>query len=170
MSSIDSVNAFAAWLSDTQVANFIQESEWAFQALETIHVIAITLVVGTIVIVDLRLVGLASTGRAVTEVAKDCLKWTWGAFGIALITGSLMFTSNAVKYWGAFPFRMKLFLIFLAGVNMLVFELVTARGIAAWDRDRSAPPAAKIAGALSLALWIGIVTCGRWIGFVINPF
>ena len=170
MSSMDSINEFADWLKDTPVATFVQESEWAFQALETVHVLALTLVVGTIAIVDLRLLGLAWTDRPVTEIARDCLKWTWGSFAFALLTGGLMFSSNAVKYLGAFPFRMKLLFLLLAGLNMLVFQLITARDIADWDRDRPVPLNGKIAGALSLALWIGIVTFGRWTGFVINPF
>ncbi len=170
MPDMDRINTFTAWLNDTPVAAFIQESDWAFQALETLHVIALTLVVGTIAIVDLRLMGLASIGRPVADVARDCLKWTWGAFAVALVTGSLLFVSNAPKYLAAFPFRMKLLFLFLAGVNMLIFELVTARGIVAWDSGRPTPPAAKIAGALSLALWTGIVAFGRWTGFAINPF
>ena len=170
MQTIASIEDFAGWLKDSPVANFIQESEWAFQALETAHVLALTLVVGTIAIVDLRLLGLASTDRKVTEIARDCLKWTWASFIVALLTGGLMFTSNAVKYLGALPFRLKLLFLLLAGLNMLIFQLITSRDIANWDHSRPVPVAGKIAGALSLALWIGIVTFGRWTGFVINPF
>ena len=170
MPTIDSIDAFTRWLYDSPVATFIQESEWAFQALETVHVIAIALVVGTIAIVDLRLLGLASTQRPFAEIAKDCLKWTWAAFAVAVLSGGLMFTSNAVKYLGALPFRMKLLFLLLAGLNMLAFELITARDMAAWGRERPVPLAGKIAGALSLLLWLGTVTFGRWTGFAINPF
>lgn len=170
MPTIDSIDAFARWLYDAPVATFIQESGWAFQALETVHVIAIALVVGTIAIFDLRLLGLASRERPVADIAKDCLTLTWAAFAVAVLSGGLMFTSNAVKYLGAFPFRMKLLFLVLAGLNMLAFELITARDMATWRRERPVPMAGKIAGALSLLLWVGIVTFGRWTGFAINPF
>lgn len=170
MLTVGSLTELGEWLAHTPVATFIQESGWAFQALETVHVLALALVVGTIAIVDLRLLGLASTDRPVTEITRDCLKWTWGSFVFALLTGGLMFASNAVKYLAAFPFRMKLLFLLFAGLNMLVFQLIAARDIGAWDRNRPVPLKGKIAGALSLMLWIGIVSFGRWTGFAINPF
>jgi len=169
MSAINSLDTLGRWLADTPVAVFIQESEWAFQALETVHVIAVAIVVGTISIVDLRLLGFASTDRPVTDVMKDCLKWTWAAFGMAVASGGLMFVSNASKYLGATPFRMKVLFLLLAAINMLVFELITARDIASWNDDRESPRPGRIAAAFSLLLWVGIVAFGRWIGFVINP-
>jgi hypothetical protein len=76
-----------------------------------------------------------------------------------------MFTSAAAKYARDVPFRIKMVLLLLAGLNMLVFHHFTYRGVGAWDRDVPTPPAAKIAGGLSLLFWIGVVTCGRWVGF-----
>ena len=117
-----------------------------------------------IAIVDLRLLGLAGRDQKITRITNDFLPWTWGAFVIAAIAGSLLFLSNAIKYFDNVPFRLKFILMALAGINMLAFQFVTFRKVAAWD-DGPPPLAAKLAGGISLVLWIGVVAAGRWIGF-----
>jgi hypothetical protein len=152
------------WLESTDIAQFIQVSDWAFPAIESVHVIAIALVVGTIAIADLRLIGIASRARAVTEVLADSLKCVWIAFGIAVASGSLLFVSAAHSYAHNLPFQAKMLLMALAGVNMLVFETIIVRDAAMWRSGRP-PLAARICGLLSLTFWIAIVAFGRWIGF-----
>ena len=90
------------------------------------------LVVGTISIVDLRLLGVASLDRAVSRLMHDVLPYTWGAFVIAAITGSLMFSSDAVNYAHNFFFRGKLVLLTLAGLNMAVFHIAGIGDVARW--------------------------------------
>jgi hypothetical protein len=114
--------------------------------------------------VDLRLIGVASRERPVRQLTADVLPWTWISFVLAAISGFLMFSSSATKYLDDGPFRVKLALLVLAGVNMAVFHCLPYRRVQEWDR--AAPPlAAKLAGGVSLLLWIGIVFCGRWVGF-----
>jgi hypothetical protein len=163
--NVQSVMALLSWVEATGLSEFMRESEWAFPAVESAHVIALALVIGTISIVDLRLLGLASTTRAYSELAAQVLPWTWGAFALAAISGVLMFTGQPKAYFDNVAFRIKFTLMLLAGINMLVFQLLTSRGAAKWDRQPSAPLAGKIAGALSLAFWIAIVFFGRRIGF-----
>jgi hypothetical protein len=93
------------------------------------------------------------------------MKWTWIAFLVTITTGVLMFITNATVYFHNLQFRSKIVLIALAGINMLVFELTTGRSVRRWDTDEAAPPAGKLAAALSLVLWVGIIFLGRWIGF-----
>jgi hypothetical protein len=155
----------ATWIENGSIGTAIRESSWLFPTIETCHVIAIVTVVGSITILDLRLLGLASRQRSVTDVMSDVLPWTWWSFVIAVISGSFLFTSKALEYYNDGPFRAKMLLMVLAGVNMGIFERLTTRGIADWDQTESTPLAAKIAGAASLVLWIAIVACGRWIGF-----
>jgi uncharacterized membrane protein len=156
-------------LEATPLAEFIRESDWAFPTIEAVHVIALALVIGTIAIVDLRLLRLASTQCTYTEVSREVLPWTWAAFATAVASGSLMFLSHAVDYYGNTAFRIKMLLLVLAGVNMLVFQLVTARDVGQWDRGGAVPVAGRIAATLSLAFWIAVVFCGRWIGFTMQP-
>jgi hypothetical protein len=96
------------------------------------------------------------------------LPWTWGAFVIAAITGSLLFSSNAAKYAHNAFFEGKMVLLAAAGVNMAIFHAFGLRDVARWDTAQRTPPAAKAAGAVSLLLWVAVVTCGRWIGFTLH--
>ncbi len=157
-------------LETTRLATAISESTWAFPTIETVHVLAITLVVGSIAMVDLRLLGLSLRRRPIAELLVEVLPWTWTSFVVAVASGALLFASAATHYWGTAPFRAKMLLLALAGANMLVFHLAVQRRLpaaAAGDDSRGGPgAAAKLCGAISLCLWIGIVGCGRWIGFV----
>jgi hypothetical protein len=162
---VDFTAAILKWLETTPLSVFILESEWAFPSIESIHVIAIALVIGTISIVDLRLLGLASTKRGFTELSHEVLPWTWLAFVVAAIAGLLLFISHATEYFANMAFRIKLLLILLAGLNMLYFHLFTCRNISEWDRSSAVPLAARITGGISLACWIAVVGFGRWIGF-----
>jgi hypothetical protein len=155
------------WLEDTVPATAIRESDVLFPTVETIHVVALALVVGTIAHVDLRLLSLASRGRAVTALAREVLPWTWASFGVAVVSGGLLFSSNAIKYYANLPFRLKLALLALAGVNMAIFHALTWRSVARWDLARPAL-AARLAGGLSLLFWVGVVAMGRWIGFTMK--
>ena len=152
------------------LAQYIAGSSWAFPTLESVHVLAITTVIGSIAIMDLRLLGLASNGSRVTEVSHDTLRWTWGAFGLAAITGGLLFTSKAVDYTSNPFFDWKMVLIFLAGVNMAIFHVVSWPRVGSWDSSSAAPRAAKLAGALSLGLWIVAVFLAREVGFTLDKF
>ena len=155
------------WLQASSLAVFIHKTPWAFTTIELVHVAAISLVIGTIAIVDLRLLGFASAKRPFTELAKAVLPSTWGAFVIAVLAGSLLFISQATAYFENTAFRIKIFLIVLAGINMLVFELITVRSVQKWELDQSPPLPAKLAGGISLACWVLVVIFGRWTGFTV---
>jgi hypothetical protein len=152
------------------LSQYVAASSWAFPTIETIHVIAIVTVVGSITVMDLRLLGLASAESRVTEISNDTLPWTWGAFVVAFITGALLFISKATDYTVNPFFMWKMVVIVLAGLNMGVFHLMTWRSIDTWDLRRDAPTGAKIAGALSLTLWLVVVFLGRAIGFTLDKF
>ena len=159
------ITALLKSLEASGLANRIRDSLWLFPLIESTHVIGLALVFGTIAIIDLRLLGIASTQRSFKRMASDILKWTWAAFALTAFTGMLMFTTNARVYYHNFFFRTKMLLLLLAGINILVFELTAGRTIHRWDKAPSAPPAGKAVAALSLAIWISIICMGRLIGF-----
>lgn len=162
------LQSFCEWLQNTAVASFISGSTWAFPTIETIHVFALVIVVGTIAIVDLRLLSVASRNRSVSQLSNDVLPITWTAFCLTAVTGGLMFSSKATEYLGNWPFRLKMGLLALAGLNMLLFHFITYRSVPTWDDADRAPSSARLAGALSLTFWIGVVVFGRWIGFTVR--
>jgi hypothetical protein len=159
---------FLDWLQGTPIAVAIRENEILFPWIESFHVLAIALVVGTISIIDLRLIGLASRNRAVTVLMREVLPYTWAAFVVAAVTGSLLFSSNAPKYAHNFYFQAKMVLLVLAACNMTAFHLIGTRDIVRWGAAGGTPVAVKTAGGISLLVWIAVVVCGRWIGFTLH--
>jgi hypothetical protein len=160
-----SITEFCQWLYDTQLGVMVRESESLFPWAESVHVLAIAAVVGSISFVDLRLLALASRDRPVSALVREVLPITWIAFVVAVGSGVMLFASNALEYYNNPSFRIKIVLLMLAGMNMLVFHGLTYRGVGRWDSSPHTPLGAKIAGGTSLLLWIGVVAFGRWIGF-----
>ncbi len=156
------------WLQATPFATVIAENDNLFPFIESVHVLAIAIVIGTIAIIDLRLLGLASRDRAVGRLIGEVLPCTWIAFGVAATAGSLMFASNATTYAYNFYFQGKMVLMGLAGLNMVVFHFISGRDVARWGAAACTPLGAKAAGAVSLALWIGVVAFGRKVGFTLH--
>lgn len=158
--------AFCRWLEHTAVGASIRESLWLFPAIETLHLLGMALLLATVAAYDLRLLGLAMRHQRVSKVARQILPWTWLGFAVQVITGMLLFSSEALKIYTNPAFRLKILLILLAGVQALLFHRLTYRNVSQWDADAPTPTSAKLAGALSLLLWTGVVAAGRFIGFV----
>jgi hypothetical protein len=146
-------------------AEWMRTSLKAMPIVEAIHVLAAATVFGSILIVDLRLLGFRDARRAFTRVSNEMLRFTWAAFAVAVVTGALMFVANASTYYVNTAFRLKLVALVLAGVNMAIFQHLTLRSVAGWDREVRPPTAGRIAGALSILLWIAVIFFARWIGF-----
>ena len=151
-------------LHESSIGTAIRESSSLFPIIESLHVLMIATVVGTIAIVDLRLIGFSSHRRGARQLIVELLPFTWVAFLLAVITGSLLFLSNATGYYESMPLRLKLLAILIAGINMAIFHLSAYQKIGEWDDQLPPPFAAKFAG-YSLALWVLIVFLGRWIGY-----
>ena len=138
-----------------------------FPFLESIHVIAAAFVVGSILMLDLRLLGLAAANYAITTLSKELLPWSWGAFTVATITGVGMFITRAASHVVNPAFQWKIFLLLLAGVNMAYFHFRVYAQIQQWDTTVATPTQLKVIGGLSLLTWSGVMLAGRWIGHII---
>jgi hypothetical protein len=157
---------FCQWLDQTAVGSTIRQSLWLFPAIETVHLLGMAALVGTITVLDLRLLGWVMPQKRVSEVTARLLPWAWLGFGVQVVTGVLLFSSEAVKIYGNPAFRLKMLFLLLAGIQSLVFQTVVSRKLHAWD-DRPSPPVmARVMGMISILLWVAIVTAGRFIGFV----
>lgn len=162
---MQTITAFLQTLQASSWAVFIHKKAWAFTTVEVIHVFAVSLLLGTIAIVDLRLLGLASTKRPFAELSRRVLPLTWAAFVLAVIAGSLLFISKATEYFVNPVFWLKMSLIAVAGINMLIFEFITVRDVQKWNVNPTPPPRARLAGGISIACWILVVVFGRLIEF-----
>lgn len=138
---------------------------WLFPTIETLHVIAITTVFGTILFVDLRLLGFAERNVGISKYSAELLPFTWSAFALAVITGLLLFIARAPDYAFNLQFRLKMLVILLAGLNMAVFQFGAYRRVHEWDTQLPPPVAARIAGLVSIGCWTSVIFLGRWIGF-----
>jgi hypothetical protein len=156
---------FATTVHDLAIAEWIRTTVRATPILESAHVVALCIVFGTILIVDLRLLGLPNTRRSFTLISSEQLPITWWAFVAAAITGALLFTLNSLSYYDNAAFQVKMLLLAVAGANMFVFHRYTMPSVAAWDRNTPPPAAARLSGAISLVLWITVIFLGRWVGF-----
>jgi len=154
---------FWTWLEGLPLAEHIGFTWW-FPLLESVHVVAIGLVVGSILMVDLRLLGVAALRYSVTSMTRELILWTWCAFLLAMMTGAGLFITRASVYIENPAFQAKLALVLLAGFNMALFQFLTFRNVESWDTATATPVAARAAGAISLALWAAIVLAGRWVG------
>ena len=158
--------ALCRWLERTSVGAGIRESLWLFPAIETVHLLGMAALVGTVGVFDLRLLGRMLRRERVSELGRRLLPWTSAGFAVQVVTGVLLFSSEAVKVYTNPAFRLKMLLIFLAGVHALVFHWTVYRNVASWDDSAVLPVGAKVAGLVSILLWIGVVAAGRFIGFV----
>ncbi|MBN8830389.1 MAG: hypothetical protein J0G94_07105 [Sphingomonadales bacterium] len=163
------IDSFLEAVSNSAIGIYIAEDPMAFPWIEVVHVLSLVTVFGSILLVDLRLMGLASRDYPVNALTRTILPITWVAFIIAAMTGGLLFSSNPYGYWGNTAFKAKMVLLLLAGLNMAIFHLVTQRG-GQMDRPGSLPAGARVAGFVSVTIWLAIIACGRWIGFTMSPF
>ena len=154
------------WLEGLPLASYIGEG-WLFPFLESIHVLTGTFVVGSILMVDLRLLGLAAHRYPVSRIVKEIVPWTYGACVLSVVAGFGLFITRAGHYAANPAFQIKMALLVLAGLNMGIFHLVTVRGISRWDDAVRPTTGARFAGGCSLLLWIGVMLSGRWSGHLL---
>lgn len=153
------------WLEKTPPALAMRNSLWAFEVTETIHTLGIILVAGTIMLVDLRLLGLGLRREPVSDVVSRIVPWTLSGFALMFLTGGWLFSGEASKLYISPAFRIKMVLLLLAGLNALIFHLTVYRRAAEWDDMPVAPVRARLAGLVSLVLWIAIIAAGRSIAY-----
>lgn len=151
-------------LQHSTAATFIGESAWAYPGLEIVHVLGIALVFGPILIFDLRVLGFYRD-LDIMRLHRVLLPWVWTGFALNVISGALMFASDAAELAGNSAFRIKLVLIALAGANALAFR----RSWFAQSDDASDSKlqhGAKASAIASIALWLAIITAGRLMAYV----
>jgi len=156
-----------AWLvrlETSSVAAAMREWLWLYPAVEVAHILGFVVLVGSAFMFDLRLLGL-SRALPVAGMADHLLRWARWSLMAIVPTGALMFSAHATEFAFNPAFRLKLILITAAGLNAAVFHRVPFRSVGDWDTEIGSPPAARAAAILSLALWTGVITCGRLIAY-----
>ena len=155
---------FFAWLETTAIAETIRTVPWIYPTLETLHYFGLALVVGGILLTDLRLLGLAAS--LPLKSMLGLLRFVWVGFVINVLSGTLIFIYGAANFSTNTAFRVKMVLLLLAGINALIFTRAAARSGDLWIDSGRVPPAIKTVATASVILWIGVVTAGRWMAYV----
>lgn len=156
-------------LNETAFSTRLRESDWTFSIIETIHVLSIAVMAGTIALVDLRLLGVLFRRQRVSRVTGQVTPITWIGFALMAASGALLFAAQPERNAANPAFQIKLVLLLLAAANLVVFHRLVFRTVGAWD-ERSTPPAgARLCGAVSLLLWATIIVLGRIIAYFPEP-
>jgi uncharacterized membrane protein len=163
---------FCNWIENSPLGAGIKNSIWIFPVVESIHILGIVLLVFTVALVDLRVPGWASPGgdlmrrRPLREIAGNLLPWMWRAVAIVIVTGILLFSSEAAsKCYESKAFYIKMILILVAVVNAAASHYTVRRHAPEWDRRALTPLHAKLMAILSLTAWAGVVFAGRGIAY-----
>jgi uncharacterized protein DUF6644 len=147
---------FFEGLEHTSWVMTIASTGWLYAAISVTHYFTLFVLVGTIVLVDLRILGVAARGQSVTQVAETLFPWTWTALGLALLSGFLMFTTDGGDYYPDRVFRWKMAVILLA----LISTVIVQRNFRKWDQAPAISTAAKFVAIVSIVLWIGSILAG----------
>ena len=164
-----SLESLGQWLQSADTATALRESALVYPIVMTGHLAGMALFGGMIFMTDMRLLGLAMKSYSITEVVKTLRPWKH--LGITLVAGCGIFLAwaKAEKYLGNPYFQLKLTLLLLLIVHAVVFRRSVYKNTEELDRSPQVPGRAKAAAILSLVLWIGVVTCGRWIAYYEPP-
>jgi hypothetical protein len=146
------------------VARMMRESLWAYPIVETIHIVGFVILVGSVVMFDLRVLGL-SKNLSVRALSRHMLPWSVGALVLIVPTGFLMFTAHATDFLGNRTFQLKMALLMAAGINAVIFRTGPYQTVAHWDVGTHAPIPAQLSVAASIVLWIAIISCGRLLAY-----
>ena len=159
----DLIRTLERWVEGTALNDFILGNFWVWPTLESLHFLGLGLLIGTVGLFDLRLLGLAKSVPPAT--LQRLIPWGVLGYGINVITGTMFFVATPDQYIYNSAFQFKMAFMFLTGVNVLVFYLTVYREVDAMGSGEQAPMLARIIGGTSLALWIGVMTCGRLLTF-----
>jgi len=156
-----SLLAFFQWCEQSHVGDVIRRSPWLFPAIEAIHLLGLGFIGGAVLLVDLRLMGWGLRRQPVAQLSRDAQPWLIGSLFVMIVTGGLLFLSEAIKcyYHGAFWFKMASLLL------AIVFTFTIQRKVIMADETRVSPRWSKVVAVVSVLLWSGVGIGGRWIGF-----
>lgn len=156
---------FARWLDTHEWSTALHESYYMYSWIETTHVLTLALFLGMLMVIDLRMLGLAFTNVPASKLAERLDRPMMLGFAVMVVTGFLLFYAIPVRSTQSVWFRLKVILLIAAGINAFMFRAKMRAASGSWDLDTYAPPRMRIGAGLSLLLWAGIVLSGRAIAY-----
>jgi hypothetical protein len=163
-----SLDRFCAWLDQTPLSQTIQTIGWIVPTVQTVHILAIAAVMASVLMIDLRLLGILGREQPVARVSGRFRPVIWWTLPILLASGMLMIIGEPVRSLENPIFQLKMGLLIAAIVATLSYQIPLGRDPAFWDITGSRRGAARVIAVLSLLLWVSIVFAGRWIAYFDN--
>jgi hypothetical protein len=154
--------AFCAWCSNSFFGHGVRNSVWLFPTIEILHLLGLGVLGGTILIINLRLLGIRFRNEPVSELAKELQPWMTSSLVVMLVSGFFLFSSEAEKLYGNWAFRAKMMSLVLA----IIFTFTFYRKVTLSEETQISPVWNKVAALVSLVLWAGVGLAGRAIGYV----
>ncbi len=142
-----------------------RESNYVYPATLTAHIVGMSFMAGLVIMMDLRLLGVANMRTPLSQVQKRLFPWQMAGMALSFGTGLLLFYGQPLRFYANVFFWIKAVMMVLAGLNAWVFHEISYRSVDEWDTAAATPAGAKLAGALSLALWGAVVVAGRLIAY-----
>jgi hypothetical protein len=155
------VSNFFLWVESTRAHTLISSSSWMFAVIESIHLLALAVIGGAVLMLDLRFLGLGLRRQTIQEVAREAQPWLVGSWMVMIATGIALFVSEPTKLYYSVPFWWKMTFLVLA----TTFTFTVRRKIGQAQEGRVRPLFYKLVAVVSLLLWFGVGAGGRWIGF-----
>ena len=153
--------SFCQWVSETPVGQAMSRSSWAFAVIESVHLLALAVIGGAVLMLDLRLLGLGLRDQPIDRVAREAHPWLVSSLLVMLVTGVLLFSSEPIKCYQSTAFWVKMSSLLLA----MIFAFTVRTKVALAGEGRVKPVWLKVVAVVSLTLWFGVGAGGRWIGF-----
>ena len=152
-------------IQNTSWATGFRQADFAFPLIEGTHIMALSLSVGLILMLDLRLLRLAFQGERVSKVMHQVMPWALPGFAIMFVTGLVLFLAQAESAYTNNYFRVKMLLLVALGANAAVYQWKFYPNMAAWDLGEAVPAGAKVIAVLSIVLWMVVIACGRLMAY-----
>jgi hypothetical protein len=149
------------WLAATSFSQMISQSPWAFAVVESVHLLALSVIGGAVLMLDLRFLGLGLRGQSIREVGREAHPYLVASLVVMLVTGLVLFSSEPIKCYYSTPFWIKMSSLALA----IAFTFTVRRRVTLADEVSVRPAVYKLVALVSLTLWFGVGASGRWIGF-----
>ena len=156
---------FAEWLAATPLSKTLSDQPWVVPTSQSIHILAVSAVFASALMINLRLLGVGARGRSVSQLSDTLIPWMWRGLVVLLLTGSIQTLAEPVRQFVTPVFWAKMTMIVIVTVMTILFVRALRRNASLWDDVSSRPPQAKIFAVVSTLMWLAIIVCGRFIAY-----
>jgi hypothetical protein len=159
------VTAFAEWLSQTALSLAIQSHEWVIPSLQSVHIVAIGVVLGSVLMIDLRIIGWAGRDQSLAQTTARFGPWLSWALFVLLVTGAAMIVGEPARQLLALSFWLKMGLVGIGSLVALMFKRSLERHGDHWETVRLEQKNVRVLAAVTFLIWIAVVVLGRLIAY-----